>query len=121
MPTHSRLAVYLLTVTGIQREDFSVPLSLGDVKGVQTFVAREKELADIHLALQGDGIRREVVLHGLGGIGKTQLAISYAKRFSNSYSAVFWLNIQDETSVKQSFARNREADPQCASSSAPSR
>jgi hypothetical protein len=43
------------------------------------------------------------VLHGLGGIGKTQLSIAYAKRYKNSYSAIFWLNIKDELSVKQSF------------------
>jgi hypothetical protein len=49
--------------------------------------------------------RRSVTLHGLGGIGKTQLAIAYAKQYSAHYSAVFWLNIKDEDSVKQSYAR----------------
>jgi hypothetical protein len=45
------------------------------------------------------------VLHGLGGIGKTQLTVAYAKRHKNSYSAIFWLNIKDEDSLKQSFAK----------------
>jgi hypothetical protein len=67
-------------------------------------VAREDELRDIHEALRGDGSRRTVVLHGLGGIGKTQLAIAYAKRHKENYSAIFWLNIKDEDSLKQSFA-----------------
>jgi hypothetical protein len=52
----------------------------------------------------GDG-RRTAVVHGLGGIGKTQLAVAYAKRHRNHYSAVFWLNAQDETLLKQSFTR----------------
>ena len=52
----------------------------------------------------GDG-RRTVVLYGLGGIGKTQLTIAYAKRHRNEYSASFWINIKDEDSIKQSFAR----------------
>ena len=71
--------------------------------GVENFVARETELEEIHAALTGDGRRRTVILHGLGGIGKTQLAIAYARRHKDSYSAIFWLDIRDETSVKQSF------------------
>ena len=38
-------------------------------------------------------------------MGKTQLAVAYAKRHKNNYSAIFWLNIKDEDSLKQSFAR----------------
>jgi ATP/maltotriose-dependent transcriptional regulator MalT len=68
-------------------------------------VAREKELTEIHTILSGDGSRRIAVLHGLGGMGKTQLSIAYAKRYRDSYSAIFWLNIKDEDSLKQSFAK----------------
>jgi ATP/maltotriose-dependent transcriptional regulator MalT len=67
-------------------------------------VAREEELAEIHEKLHSDGHRRTVVLHGLGGIGKTQLTITYAIRHKDSYSAIFWLNIKDKDSMKQSFA-----------------
>jgi hypothetical protein len=67
-------------------------------------VAREEELANMHRTLSGDGSRRTVVLHGLGGIGKTQLTVAYAKRHKDNYSAIFWLNIKDEYSLKQSFA-----------------
>ncbi|KAF2434644.1 kinesin light chain 1, partial [Tothia fuscella] len=88
---------------GIQREDFSVAFSLSTISGIEYFVAREKELAEIHDALSSDGGRRTVVLHGLGGIGKTQLTVEYAKRHKYNYSAIFWLNIKDEDSVKQSF------------------
>ena len=68
-------------------------------------MAREEELSEIHRTLRGDGTRRTVVLYGLGGIGKTQLTIAYAKRHKDNYSAVFWLNIKDENSLKQSFAK----------------
>lgn len=87
------------------RQDFSVAFSLADVSDVEHFVAREDELSKIHKTLQGDGSRRVVILHGLGGIGKTQLSIAYAKRHKDDYSAIFWLNIKDEDSVKQSFAQ----------------
>jgi hypothetical protein len=68
-------------------------------------VAREDELSKMHKTLKGDGSRRAVVLHGLGGIGKTQLSIAYAKRHKDNYSAIFWLNIKDADSLKQSFAK----------------
>lgn len=71
---------------------------------MEQFVAREDELEEMHGNLIGDGSRRTVVLHGLGGIGKTQLAAQYAKRHKDSFSAVFWLNIKDKDSLKQSFA-----------------
>src|SRR6266536_6199769 len=95
----------LLTRTGIQREDFSVAFSLSDVSEIDHFVAREEELAEIHRKLNGDGSRRTIILHGLGGMGKTQLSVAYAKRHKDSYSAIFWLNIKDEDSLKQSFAK----------------
>jgi hypothetical protein len=94
-----------LTRIGIKHDDFSVAFSLSDVSGIEHFVAREEELGEMHRALSGDGSRRTVVLHGLGGIGKTQLTVAYAKRHKDSYSAVFWLNIKDEDSLKQSFAK----------------
>ena len=59
----------------------------------------------MHRKLNGDGSRRAVVLYGLGGIGKTQLSVAYAKRHKDNYSAIFWVNIKDEDSLKQSFAR----------------
>lgn len=95
----------LLTGTGIKYEDFSIAFSLSNVSGIEHFVAREEELAEMHGTLSGDGSRRTVVLHGLGGIGKTQLAVTYAKRHKDNYSAIFWLNIKDEDSVKQSFVK----------------
>jgi hypothetical protein len=95
----------LLISLGFKRKDFSVAFSLANVSKVEHFVARKTELIEIHKALGGDGSRRTVVLHGLGGIGKTQLAATYAKRHKDSYSAIFWLNIKDENSLKQSFAK----------------
>src|SRR5205085_11999136 len=84
---------------------FSIGFSISEANETRHFVARENELAEIDEILgNGDG-RRTVVLHGLGGMGKTQLAIAYAVRHRNDYSAIFWLNIKDEDSVKQSFAK----------------
>ena len=59
----------------------------------------------MHKALSEGTGRQAVTLHGLGGIGKTQLAIAYTKAHRDDYSAIFWLNIKDEVSVKQSYSR----------------
>jgi ATP/maltotriose-dependent transcriptional regulator MalT len=74
------------------------------VSETERFVAREEEIARIHHILCS-GKRRSVVLHGLGGIGKTQLAVEYVKRYKDSYSAIFWFNIKDEISLKHSFIK----------------
>jgi len=47
--------------------------------------------------------QRVLVLGGIGGIGKTQLAITYAKRHRASYSSIFWLNATSPTTLKGSL------------------
>jgi hypothetical protein len=49
--------------------------------------------------------RKVCVLHGLGGIGKTQLAIDFARRHKAAFSAIFWLDGRSEDQLRQSFAR----------------
>ncbi|PSN60505.1 hypothetical protein BS50DRAFT_593611 [Corynespora cassiicola Philippines] len=86
-------------------QNFSVIFSLSEASETNHFVARQTELATMHEALSGGTDRNAVTLHGLGGIGKTQLAIAYIKAHRDNYSAIFWLNIKDEVSVKQSYLR----------------
>lgn len=76
--------------------------------GTNHFVAREDELAKMHETLHREQGRRNMVVHGLGGMGKTQLAIAYMKRHRNEYTASIWLNARDETSLQQGF-RNAAA------------
>jgi hypothetical protein len=71
---------------------------------VDHFVGRSDELATIHQELQHDSSRKTVVVHGLGGMGKTQLALAYAQRHKDEYSAVFWVNSKSEDTLKQGYA-----------------
>ena len=57
----------------------------------------------MHELLQGHSSRSCVVLHGLGGMGKTQLAITYTRRHKEKYTSIFWLNANNEDSLKLSF------------------
>lgn len=94
-----------LTQAGTERKQFSIPLSLVGAVETSQFIGRGNELQQIHKSLAGDGSRHTVVLQALGGMGKTQLALAYARRYRNDYSAVFWFNIQDEVLLKQSFVK----------------
>lgn len=54
-----------------------------------------------HPAQPSSGRRRQVfVVNGLGGIGKTQLAVEFARKHHWRYSAVLWL---DGSSIDKSF------------------
>lgn len=87
---------------------FQLPINLSEIFEVTRFVTRKKELGRIYDILKGTIGCRTVILHGLGGIGKTQLAIAYFKRHRTDYSTAIWLNARDETVLKQSFARIAE-------------
>lgn len=93
----------MLTELGANFEQFSVGLDLSTLPQPVQFVARSKELTKMHQMLHGHSTRSIVVLHGLGGIGKTQLSLAYATRHEEKFSAIFWLNANDEDSLRLSF------------------
>ncbi|KAK5311901.1 hypothetical protein LTR93_011541 [Exophiala xenobiotica] len=82
---------------------FDVGLDLSSMPQRAPFVAREEELREMHKVLHGHKTRSIVVLHGLGGMGKTQLAIEYTRRHTREYSAIFWLNANDAETLSQSL------------------
>ncbi|KAF6793061.1 NB-ARC domain-containing protein [Colletotrichum musicola] len=52
---------------------------------------------------------KNTILHGLGGIGKTQLATAYIKQHRADYPATIWINAKDVTSLKQSKTLSESA------------
>jgi hypothetical protein len=92
-----------LISTGVDFKQFAVGLNLASFPEAALFVARETELLKMHELLHGHSTRSVVVLHGLGGIGKTQLAIEYIRRHKEKYTAIFWLNANDKDSLWLSF------------------
>jgi NB-ARC domain len=69
------------------------------------FIGRDSELEQLRTWLTPRPKRQNVVaLCGLGGMGKTQLSIQFARKFVNTYSSIFWLNAKDENTLKASLA-----------------
>ena len=48
--------------------------------------------------------RKTHILHGLGGIGKTQLARAYIRKHQATYSAILWLNDNSKDTLLQGLA-----------------
>jgi tetratricopeptide (TPR) repeat protein len=55
------------------------------------FFGREYLLDQVYRALTRENRTRALVLQGLGGIGKTQLAIEYAHRYASEYDLIWWI------------------------------
>lgn len=71
-------------------------------------MARDPDMDQLRqdlLPVSTNRMRRKVfVLHGLGGIGKTQLSVEYAREHHRSYSAVFWIDGSTKEILKRSIA-----------------
>jgi hypothetical protein len=75
------------------------------------FTGREQILRALSTRLtveQPIALTQTLALSGLGGIGKTQVAIEYAYRFASEYRAVFWLEAQTRESLMRSLVHIAE-------------
>lgn len=66
------------------------------------FAGRETELAELHRQL-GTSTRAAVLphaLHGLGGIGKTQLALKYVQLHRHEYDRVWWIDAEQPAVIR---------------------
>ncbi|MGW6413843.1 FxSxx-COOH system tetratricopeptide repeat protein [Streptomyces sp. NPDC055055] len=66
------------------------------------FAARETELAVLHRQL-GTHTRAAVLphaLHGLGGVGKTQLALKYVQLHRHEYDRVWWIDAEQPAVIR---------------------
>jgi hypothetical protein len=90
--------------------EYKTDFSLEGVPRARQFVDRPTEMAELKRVLlprprQDQCQRQKIhVLRGLGGMGKTQLAVEFARRHYRRFSSVFWLDGRSEDTLKRSIA-----------------
>lgn len=70
------------------------------------FSGREHTLATVHATLKpgsGTASSKSVALFGLGGVGKTHIALQYAHQNRCHFEVVLWVAAEDSATVIQSF------------------
>jgi len=86
-------------------EDFHIPIRLQHPRN-QKFTCRDKSLARLHELLTIQSVEPNtnvVVVHGIGGVGKTQLVTEYAYRSKDFFSSIFWISGASNQSIELSM------------------
>ena len=68
------------------------------------FIGRDDLLAAVHRGFRAGGATSAVqVITGLGGLGKTRLAVEYALRHGAAYNVVWWLRAEDPATMRGDY------------------
>ncbi|HKS40162.1 MAG TPA: FxSxx-COOH system tetratricopeptide repeat protein [Blastocatellia bacterium] len=73
----------------------------------QNFTGREDDLAELRASLiagETAALVQPRAIHGLGGIGKTQLSVEYAYRHGTDYDIVWWIRSEDPVTLASDYA-----------------
>ncbi len=69
------------------------------------FTGRDGMLTELRRRLRaGEGTLAVQALYGLGGVGKTQLAIEYAHRFAADYDLIWWIDAEQPVLIGNQLA-----------------
>lgn len=71
----------------------------------EDFFGREELLDKLNVALSPDQSkgRRFCTLSGLGGVGKSKVALAFANKFKHLFDVTLWVKSQTPISISQSF------------------
>lgn len=84
-------------------ECFGVRLGNAPQISADAFKGRDNDLELLrkYLSPPGHTARQIVSIVGIGGVGKTQLSLAYAREYGHHYSTVFWISANDETILRR--------------------
>jgi len=90
-----------LRQSSILRDHWDVPYLQNDY-----YFGRDAELQDVHARLNPKNTQtlRKVVVSGLPGMGKTQIALQYCFKHRDSYRAIFWLQSEQSSVLQQQYS-----------------
>jgi len=68
------------------------------------FTGRDQELTSLHSSLtQGHATALTQAVKGLGGVGKSQLALEYAYRYAGDYEGIWWLGAESSVTLARDY------------------
>ncbi|KAL7267382.1 hypothetical protein RUND412_010037, partial [Rhizina undulata] len=97
-------------------QDFGIPVKLPFHRNPR-FCGRQNTLEKLCKILEpldlaqrrpnafGTSERKTVVLHGMGGVGKSQIALEYAHRFRHCYTSILWIDANDLSRTSESACK----------------
>jgi tetratricopeptide (TPR) repeat protein len=68
------------------------------------FTGRDRMIVDLREGLLGGNQMLVYALEGMGGVGKTQLAVEYAHRFAGDYDLVWWIAGENPALIGEQLA-----------------
>jgi tetratricopeptide (TPR) repeat protein len=83
-----------------------VPVPGAVPRATAYFTGRAQLLADLRQALEAEGL---VVLTGLGGVGKTQLALAHLDLYHTDYDLAWWLRAEQDPTLAEDYAALADA------------
>jgi hypothetical protein len=85
-----------------------IPLGLPEIWNVPprslVFAGRDDLLGYVRSRLRSEAAVAVLAVHGLGGVGKTLLAIELAHRYSADYDIIWWVDTQNLSLVPEQMA-----------------
>ena len=72
---------------------------------VKDFIGRDNLLDQIrsHFSRNQEGPPPVLILHALGGQGKSQITLEYCRKWRETYRGVFWIDANSEMTATQSY------------------
>lgn len=97
-------------------DSFRIAFSLKGIPVMDKFVGRDIELArlvELMIPYSTKNMHRKMcLLHGIGGVGKSQLAAEFARKHQNNFSAIFWIAGSTSEKLRRSIAAVAQRLPQ---------
>ena len=98
--TSDKPAKKSLPVAEVRAAIWNVPHSKN-----QNFKGREKDLQNLREKLKSGQATALTAIHGMGGVGKTELAAEYAYRHMDDYDLVWWVRAEEAETLLSDYAK----------------
>ncbi|KAL8753236.1 MAG: hypothetical protein Q9184_005482 [Pyrenodesmia sp. 2 TL-2023] len=94
-------------LSGLQQKSFYIVSR----ERVKDFLGREDQLQEIatFFSKKSSQQPKVLILHALGGQGKSQIALEYCQRSRNQYRGIFWINASSDALAIESYTQIAKA------------